>query len=408
MNRPTDTPEEIKTSSEFNLERSEPRQITIWESFGEEVPPPPENITFSVNCIDDWPLVQPRSNSKQDLNPIVTEAKDLSITAPPGYYRSGKKAFGSFVGEQEWRLFIVLRRMALVHGGYQLDGNFALSFTLRELAAFYKDSTGKTVSHSVFKRRLEVLRTSVYQVADRNQTAHFSLLRELFIATKEELKKDGSAKCYVMFDHLTEKTITSGNGILIDYDLMCTLPHMAAWIYNKLETAGLTAGITVGRPYKLWLKDTLYRVGLGNSSKTTNALKKELSENLTHLIKAGVLKEFSFEDKLQKSGRGRPKLLDSEVSLLVTEEFCTRMKTKLFATKPIRTGKKDSIQLASLKAMDMVHLPQLELVKRKDGFVGHYKRSKENDPRKGESPVPAGADWREGDRRTEEPEDGET
>ena len=139
--RQLDQTEIIKKSSEYPIEKAKERQLSIWEAFGENEPPAPENITFSVNCIDDWPLVSLKSNRSKDLNPIVTGAKELDVTAPPGYYRDGKRAKGSFVGEQEWKLFIVLRKMALTYGGFQIDNNFSLSFTLRELSRFYKDST---------------------------------------------------------------------------------------------------------------------------------------------------------------------------------------------------------------------------------------------------------------------------
>jgi hypothetical protein len=317
----------IKESSEFPLSQVKERQLTIWEAFGEDEPPPPENLTFSVNCIDDWPLVSHKTNRNKSLNPVVTKAKDLHVTAPPGYYRTEDKAFGSFVGEQEWKLFIVLRRMALEYGGYELNGNFSLSFTLRELCRFYKKSTGKVVNHGVMKRRLEVLRTAVYQIKDKKQSAHFSLLRELYITSKIDLEKDGNAKCYLMFDHLTEKTLTTGRGTLIDYDLACKLPHIASWFYSKLERAGLESGIHTGVPYKLWLKNTLYRIGLDNSSKTINKLKKETTKALINLIEIGVLKKFKFQDKLT-SGRGRPSLIDSEISLEITSGFQTRLRVK--------------------------------------------------------------------------------
>jgi hypothetical protein len=390
--------EEIKKSSEFEVQKSVPYQMDLWECFGEEKPSPPENLTFSVQCIDDWPLVSMKTNQAKDLNPIVTQSKNLEVTAPPGYYREGKKAKGSFVGEHEWKLFIVLRRMALISGGYQLDGKFALSFTLRELARFYKESTGKTVKHDLIRQRLEILRTAVYQIQDKDQTAHFSLLRELFIATRDELKKNGSAKCYVMFDQMTEKTLTSGNGVLIDYDLACKLPHIASWIYSKLERAGLETGLEAERPYKLWLKDTLYRVGLDNSNKTINVLKKEATKGLIELMKIGILRSFNFKDKTT-SGRGRPKLLDSELSMEITSQFASRIKAKLWSTKKLREGNSSKISTSMIKENSLTSLEPLDPIKTETGYVGHYKRSEENDSRRDPPIAPVDGDWRESDRR---------
>jgi hypothetical protein len=369
----------IKKSTEFDLIRAEARQLSIWEAFGEESPPPPENISFSVNCIDDWPLVNQKpsgSSGITDLNPVIARANDLKVTVPPGYYtdigKDGEEvAKGSFVGEQEWRLFIVLRKMALEYGGYQLDGSFALSFTLRELSRFYEKSTGKTVNHNLIRRRLEVLRTTVYQVKDKDQTGHFSLLRELFLSKKE----DHGTKCYVMFDKMTEKTLTSGRGTLIDFDLVCQLPYMASWMYSKLEREGLRSGLESGRPYKLWLKDTLYRIGLGNSKKTTKVLKEELCSGLKTLITKGILEEFSFHDKFQKT-RGRPMLLDSEISLVITKEFECRIRTKLMATKSLREGHSKKIKTLYLNNMG-VSLVRLIPRQTADGWAGSYV-SKEN------------------------------
>jgi hypothetical protein len=383
----------IKESKEFPLDQALERQLSIWESFGEKEPPPPENITFSVNCIDDWPLVSLKSNKKKDLNPIVTGAKDLDVTAPPGYYRDGNKAKGSFVGEQEWKLFIVLRRMALTYGGYELDGKFALSFTLRELSRFYKESTDKTINPSVIKQRLEVLRTAVYQIQDKNRSAHFSLLRELYITSNEDLKKDSNSKCFIMFDHLTEKTLTSGRGTLIDYDLACKLPHLSSWIYSKLERAGLETGICSERPYKLWLKDTLYRIGLDNSTKSLSTLKREATKALTDLIKIGILKSFRFNDK-NTSGRGRPKLLDSEISLVITTEFETRVKAKLFSTNKLRSGKTNKIKVGLSSPQSPTKLKPLTVTKvSPSSYVGHYKR--EDDRRTEYSSPSAEAEWRD-------------
>lgn len=393
----------IKTSSEFDFDNSTPHQISIWEAFGEEPPSPPENITFSVNCIDDWPLVSQKSNRRRDFHPIKTKAHQLEITAPAGYYEeeSGEKATSSFVGEQEWKLFIVLRKMALMHGGHQLDGDFALAFSFRELARFYKESTKKNINHSVLRQRLEVLRTAVYQVQDKDQSVHFSLLRELFISSKSDPKKNnGNSKCVIMFDRMTEKTLTKGNGTLIDYDLACELPHLASWIYAKLERAGLEAGIESGVPYKLWLKDTLYRVGLDNSKKTINVLKKELTKALTILIERGVLRSFSFKDKLT-SGRGRPKLIDSEISLVITEDFSSNIKLKLFSNRKLRIGKSDKINGNILNSTRK--LTPLSPVKVENGYIGHYPRNPENDPRKEASDCPADAEWRDEDRRENVP-----
>lgn len=398
--------EELKNSSEFKLDRARPYQMRIWEAFGEEEPPPPENISFSVSCIDDWPLVSdfnsPRAS--KDLSPRMTKANGLNIIAPPGYSVNAQRteAKGAFVGEHEWKLFIVLRKMALEHGGYQLDGQFSLSFTLRELAKFYKASTGKTANNEQLRQRLEILRTAVYQVQDKHQSAHFSLLRELFIATRDELKKNGNSKCYVMFDHMTEKALTTGHGTLIDYDLTCKLPHMASWFYAKLERAGLQTGLEAGRPYKLWLKDTLYRVGLDNSKKTINVLKKELTKSLVLLIEEGVLRSFFFKDKTEQKGRGRPKLLDSEISLSITEEFSTRIKSKLFASKRLREGKGQKIKTITLDTQR----PLCKLIPHQDpsGYTGYYHRNEDNDPRKNISEsVPTDAEWREGDRRETKP-----
>jgi hypothetical protein len=350
-----------------------------------------------VNCIDDWPLVSSNGpRKKKDYRPKLSKAKDLKIIAPSGYYKTenGDQVEGAFVGPNEWKLFIVLRRMALVYGGHQLDGNFSLSFTLRELARFYKESTGKTIKHDIVRQRLEVLRTAVYQIQDKEQTAHFSLLRELFIATRSELKKNGTAKCYVMFDHMTEKTLTSGRGALIDYDLACQLPHIASWIYSKLERAGFESGIESGRPYKLWLKDTLYRVGLDNSKKTINVLKKETTKALLELMKTGVLKVFSFEDKTT-SGRGRPKLIDSEISLEITDQFESRIKAKLFSTKRLRDGKSDKISTALLNN-SLTKLKKLDVFKTDTGYIGHYEREER---RKLDVDIPPDADWRDHQRR---------
>ena len=376
--------QEIRKSTDFDLSRAEARQLSIWEAFGEEEPPPPENISFSVTCIDDWPLVNQKTNWGGDLNPVMAKAKDLKVTVPPGYYTEldsdgEETAKGSFVGEQEWRLFIVLRKMALEHGGFQLDGSFALSFTLRELSRFYKKSTGKTVNHDLIRKRLEVLRTTVYQVRDKDQTGHFSLLRELFLARRE----DKGTKCYVMFDHMTEKTLTTGRGTLIDFDLACQLPFMASWIYSKLEREGLRAGLESGRPYKLWLKDTLYRIGLGNSKKTTNVLKKEMCTNLKTLISKGILKEFSFKDK-EEVTRGRPKLLDSEISLEITKEFEMRIRAKLMANKGLRERKSDKIKTTTLNFSN--NLVELIPEQTDDGWIGLYDREERRQGDQGEIP----------------------
>jgi len=375
----------IMKSSDFDPDcKAEAKQISIWEAFGEESPPPPENISFSVNCIDDWPLVNQRPSGKIgkiDLNPVVVNAKDLKVTVPPGYYfdtgKNGQEtARGAFVGDLEWRLFVVLRRMALQYGGVQLDGNFALSFTLRELARFYAESTGTRVNHQIIRQRLEVLRTTVYQIRDKDQVAHFSLIRELFLANRE----DGRVKCYVMFDKITEETLKSGRGTLIDYDLACRLPYLASWIYAKLEREGLRSGLESGRAYKLWLKDTLYRTGLGNSKKSTRTLKWELSSSLKTLIEKGILERFEFEDKLQ-STRGRPMLLDSEISLFITREFETRIKLKLWANKDLREGKKRTIKTSLLEKWQtngckLVNLSPKETEK---GWAGVYS-SRDHDP----------------------------
>lgn len=389
----------IKDSSEFPLSQVKERQLTIWEAFGEEEPPPPENLTFSVNCIDDWPLVSHKTNRNKSLNPIVTKANGLHVTAPPGYYRTEDRAYGSFVGEQEWKLFIVLRRMALEYGGYELNGNFSLSFTLRELCRFYKKSTGKVVNHGVMKRRLEILRTAVYQIKDKNQAAHFSLLRELYITSKNDLEKDGNSKCYLMFDHLTEKTLTTGRGILIDYDLACKLPHIASWFYSKLERAGLETGLQPEVPYKLWLKNTLYRIGLDNSSKTINKLKKETIQALIKLIEIGVLKKFKFEDKLT-SGRGRPSLIDSEIYLEITREFQMRIRAKLSSTKLLRAGTSNKIQLKSSYPNSPTKLKKLTAIKKSSSeYAGHYER--EDDRRTEDLTPPTEAEFRsEKDRRS--------
>ncbi|MDA0712689.1 MAG: hypothetical protein O2897_01710 [bacterium] len=387
----------IKKSSDFPIKEATGRQLSIWEVFGEDEPPAPENISFSVNCIDDWPLVSLKNNRTKDLNPIVTGANDLNVTAPPGYYRVGNKAKASFVGEQEWKLFIVLRRMALTFGGFQIDNKFSLSFTLRELSRFYKDSTGKTVKPDILKQRLEVLRTAVYQIQDKHRSAHFSLLRELYVTSYDDIKKDGNAKCFVMFDHLTEKTITTGHGVLIDYDLACKLPHLGSWLYTKLERAGLESGITAGVPYKLWLKDTLYRVGLDNSEKSIATLKKESIKAFTHLIEIGILKSIHFKDK-NSTSRGRPKLLDSEISLIITTEFETRIRAKLFSTKQLRSGKSTKIKIANSYPSSPTKLKKLKVIKESNScYVGHYER--EDDRRAEDSNPPTEAEWRENDRR---------
>jgi hypothetical protein len=394
--------EELKNSSEFAIQKSKPYQISIWEAFGEEEPPPPENITFSVSCIDDWPLVSDFGSSRasKDLSPRIARSKDLNIVAPPGYSinAKGTEAKGSFVGEHEWKLFIVLRKMALERGGYQLNGDFALSFSLRELSKFFFESTGRKVNPQKIRERLEVLRTAVYQVSDKDTSAHFSLLRELFIATREELKKDGNAKCYVMFDHMTEKTLTSGKGALIDYNLACKLPHVAAWLYSKLERAGIQSGLEANRPYKLWLKDTLYRVGLDNSKKTVNILKKEVTKAMVELIEHGVLRSFEFKDKLANStGRGRKKLIDSEISLVITDEFESNIKKKLWSTQKLRAGKGNKIKTLALETP--TKRPKLNPVKTEHGYTGYYQRNSENDPRKSSTKAPVDAEWREEDRR---------
>jgi len=391
---------EIKKSSEFPIEKATERQLSIWEAFGEEEPPPPQNLSFSVNSIDDWPLVSHKTNWGKSLHPRVTNAKDLKVTAPAGYFMEDENtAKSSFVGEQEWKLFIVLRRMALEYGGYELDGNFSLSFTLRELSRFYKNSTGKTVKHDVLKKRLEVLRTAVYQIQDKHRSAHFSLLRELYITSKEDLRKDGNSKCYIMFDHMTEKTITTGRGALIDYDIACKLPHLSSWIYTKLERAGLESGIESGLPYKLWLKDTLYRVGLDNSSKSIAALKREAIKALAGLIEIGILKSFNFEDKVT-SGKGRPSLIDSEISLIITKEFEIRIRAKLFSTKQLRSGKSDKIKVTLSSPESPTKLKNLRVIKHSPSeYAGHYDR--EEDRRTEGSSPPTEAEWRDNtDRRS--------
>lgn len=394
---------EINESTEFPVEKAIPRQLTIWEAFGQETPPPPENITFSVDSIDDWPLVSLKKRikeSEKNYNPIVTGAKELSVTAPPGYYRTneGTKAIASFVGEHEWKLFKVLRKMAINYGGYDLNGQFILSFTLRELARFYKESTGKVVNHGLIRKRLEVLRTAVYQIQDKRQKAHFSLLRELYITSKEDISKDGNSKCFVMFDHLTEKTLTTGKGVLIDYDLACKLSHIASWFYVKLEREGLYSGIESELPYKVWLKNTLYRVGLDNSSKSMVTLKHQTKKALIELIENGILKSFKFNDK-KSIGPGRPKLLDSEITIFITQEFKSRIKSKLRSTKKLRNNQSNKISLTPFSEENITKLKKLDVVEiSKNNFHGKYKR-KEGDRRSENPPPPSEADWRSNEDR---------
>ena len=330
------------------------KQMSIWACFGQNEPEQTQSI--SNPTIDDLPLVY--NNTSGRFFPVTKTIGDKTITIPAGYHplltaNTQKNKYiqeldQRFIGEGEWKLYLVLRHMAIYQGGIFLDGRYGLKFTLRELRRNYKQFTGKTLNGLDAAHRLMTLRTAIYQVKDDNKSMHFSLLKELYLVNMDEYQKNPNTECYVEFDNSTEATIKNGAGRLIDHELTCKLPYLAGWLYMKLEREFTFARKNNmienyhGKPepkFSLHMLNTLNKAGVPREN--IRDAKNDFIEALNQLIGVGVIDHYLFEDKKAPSGEsgGRKALIDVEVHIYPTLEWSLNMAEKNRVHKLLGDGK---------------------------------------------------------------------
>lgn len=346
------------------------KQISIWACFGQNEPEQTQSISNPM--VDDLPLVY--NNPSGRFFPVTKTIGEKTITIPAGYHplltantqknKNIQELDQRFVGEAEWKVYLVLRHMAIYQGGTFLDGRYGLKFTLRELRRNYKQFTGKTLNGLDAANRLMTLRTAIYQVKDDHKSMHFSLIKELYLVNMDEYQKNPNTECYVEFDHSTEASIKNGTGRLIDHELTCKLPYLAGWLYMKLEREFTFAHKNTNydethaklkhRPIKentnfsLHMMNTLDKAGINREN--IKDCKREFVDALNELIGVGVVDHYFFEDKKGDAGPtgGRKTLLDMEVNIYPTVEWSKNMVEKNRVHKLIGDGKTEKINLMKL------------------------------------------------------------
>jgi hypothetical protein len=281
-------------------------QMTLFQTFFCE-----DQKAQLSNTIELWDAIPKYSVSRQRQSRLRNAAGGLDPVTMNFQHRGQSYVMTLYPAkvltrEQKWIEFFptekeelvedALRKLATEKGlGFLDDHGAGVTFTARELLSLLARHKHGIHYYDLINA-LEILRRTGIKIALAGEQKFFfdsSILTELGTISREDWRKDPSAKWYARFNSLIEACIRAQTYRQFDFaQMMAHSSQLARWLYKRMAHLYLQASIT--DPYRISLTTVKRDSGLLNASSLrfdARSLEKALSEMKTQGVLVDIQQE---------------------------------------------------------------------------------------------------------------------